>query len=542
MVVATFCAVPISTTHAIVGGVVGFAVIERGLHGIYAGELGTIVASWFASPLLGGACAYGIFWCVDTALSSAVHPIDVGIDSVLHTHNLTHRVHVIRRAINRLILQQPEPARAAFRRLWLVYFLCSFVLALYLVENAIAAQLRISAGVAVGVSLGIATMIAVSVQVVLHARRDRYIGSTAASASSTSIVEMDMMEPAHDQAIAMRIINPGADSASGAGAEAAAGHESGAALALPSITLSSTAASSRAGHGHSPINHVHTVHVAAASNQSVPKQLASTQVATPINSTDGTATRRPSRSSLRPVAAGAHSSSDRSRSGSNSDGDRPGHRGAGTSSDGLHGNYSRLIEPDGVDSTGPPVRASAQDPSTLLESPAGSSKGVLNDESDSTALLDRQSGHMRLDSAAAVGAWTVTGASRPIASNRGSISRSGSSDAAIISAGGAEDEVVEAGALLAGEEASDAGVAFEAMPENAIIRDAFSVLLVCSSALVGFAHGSNDVSHGIGPFSAIWSMYRSGDVYADRPIPEWIMLLGGAGTVCRLIHMWLPLL
>ena len=56
MLLATFCAMPVSTTHAIVGAVLGMTVIGAGASCVNWGYPGllTVVASWFASPLAAG--------------------------------------------------------------------------------------------------------------------------------------------------------------------------------------------------------------------------------------------------------------------------------------------------------------------------------------------------------------------------------------------------------------------------------------------------------------------------------------------------------
>jgi len=59
--VASFFGWPVSTTHTIVGAVIGFGLIYGGFGAIYWGELSSILASWFISPLLGGSLAYLIF-------------------------------------------------------------------------------------------------------------------------------------------------------------------------------------------------------------------------------------------------------------------------------------------------------------------------------------------------------------------------------------------------------------------------------------------------------------------------------------------------
>jgi len=49
---------PVSTTHSIVGAVVGFAVAGMGVDAVNWGKIGQIVASWAVSPLLGGTIAF----------------------------------------------------------------------------------------------------------------------------------------------------------------------------------------------------------------------------------------------------------------------------------------------------------------------------------------------------------------------------------------------------------------------------------------------------------------------------------------------------
>ncbi len=49
---------PVSTTHSIVGAVVGFAMAGIGFDAVEWGKIGQIVASWVVSPLLGGTIAF----------------------------------------------------------------------------------------------------------------------------------------------------------------------------------------------------------------------------------------------------------------------------------------------------------------------------------------------------------------------------------------------------------------------------------------------------------------------------------------------------
>jgi len=54
---ATALSMPVSTTHSIVGAVIGFGLVEFGADGLDWGEVIKIVISWFASPLISGIVA-----------------------------------------------------------------------------------------------------------------------------------------------------------------------------------------------------------------------------------------------------------------------------------------------------------------------------------------------------------------------------------------------------------------------------------------------------------------------------------------------------
>lgn len=57
----------------------------------------------------------------------------------------------------------------------------------------------------------------------------------------------------------------------------------------------------------------------------------------------------------------------------------------------------------------------------------------------------------------------------------------------------------------------------------------FKVLQVVTACLLAFSHGSNDVSNAIGPFAAMYSMWRNASVGTLVAIPIWVLVLGGAG-------------
>ena len=52
---------PVSTTHSIVGAVVGFGFIAGGADAVNWGKVGFVAMSWIVSPVLGGLMAYGVF-------------------------------------------------------------------------------------------------------------------------------------------------------------------------------------------------------------------------------------------------------------------------------------------------------------------------------------------------------------------------------------------------------------------------------------------------------------------------------------------------
>ena len=52
---------PVSTTHSIVGAIVGFAAVGIGIEAVQWGQVGAIVSSWVVSPLVAGTIAYLIY-------------------------------------------------------------------------------------------------------------------------------------------------------------------------------------------------------------------------------------------------------------------------------------------------------------------------------------------------------------------------------------------------------------------------------------------------------------------------------------------------
>ncbi len=61
LMVASYLRWPVSTTHSIVGAVVGFGCVSVGLANVDWAQIGLITAGWIVSPLLSGAIAYTLF-------------------------------------------------------------------------------------------------------------------------------------------------------------------------------------------------------------------------------------------------------------------------------------------------------------------------------------------------------------------------------------------------------------------------------------------------------------------------------------------------
>ena len=66
---------PVSTTHSIVGAIIGFAVVGISFDSVMWGQVGSIASSWVVSPVFSGAIALGIFLSVEKLVLDTDDPL-----------------------------------------------------------------------------------------------------------------------------------------------------------------------------------------------------------------------------------------------------------------------------------------------------------------------------------------------------------------------------------------------------------------------------------------------------------------------------------
>jgi len=75
LIIASYFGWPVSTTHSIVGAIVGFAAVGIGMDVVQWGKVGSIVASWVISPLLSGTMAFMLFTSVQKLILNTEDPL-----------------------------------------------------------------------------------------------------------------------------------------------------------------------------------------------------------------------------------------------------------------------------------------------------------------------------------------------------------------------------------------------------------------------------------------------------------------------------------
>jgi PiT family inorganic phosphate transporter len=125
---------PVSTTHSIVGAIVGFAAVGVGIDAVQWRQVGTIVLSWVVSPLTAGFIAYLIY-----------------------------------QSVQRLILRQDDPLAKAKRYVPVYIFFAAFTITLVTILKGLkhvglTISLRDSYILAIAIAAGIAVIGAVIIQ------------------------------------------------------------------------------------------------------------------------------------------------------------------------------------------------------------------------------------------------------------------------------------------------------------------------------------------------------------------------------------------
>ena len=75
LTVASWLGWPVSTTHSIIGAIVGFAIVGIGVEAVNWPKIGTIVLSWLVSPIVGGALSYFLMRSIQKLILDTEKPL-----------------------------------------------------------------------------------------------------------------------------------------------------------------------------------------------------------------------------------------------------------------------------------------------------------------------------------------------------------------------------------------------------------------------------------------------------------------------------------
>ena len=67
---------PVSTTHSIVGAIVGFAIVGIGIDAVSWDKITKVIASWIVSPLVGGSISFLLVMSIRKLISNTDTPLD----------------------------------------------------------------------------------------------------------------------------------------------------------------------------------------------------------------------------------------------------------------------------------------------------------------------------------------------------------------------------------------------------------------------------------------------------------------------------------
>ncbi len=76
LLIATHFGWPVSTTHSIVGAIVGFAAVGISVDAVHWGKVGTIVMSWVVSPITAGIISYALYRSVQALVLDTDKPFE----------------------------------------------------------------------------------------------------------------------------------------------------------------------------------------------------------------------------------------------------------------------------------------------------------------------------------------------------------------------------------------------------------------------------------------------------------------------------------
>ena len=76
LIIASFKGWPVSTTHSIVGAIVGFAAVGISYESVNWSQVSSIVTSWIVSPIMAGTISFIIFRSVQKLILNTLNPFD----------------------------------------------------------------------------------------------------------------------------------------------------------------------------------------------------------------------------------------------------------------------------------------------------------------------------------------------------------------------------------------------------------------------------------------------------------------------------------
>jgi len=76
LLVASYFGWPVSTTHSIVGAIIGFAVVAVGSEAVHWSKVSGIVGSWVVTPMLAGVLAYLFFMSAQRLIFDTENPLE----------------------------------------------------------------------------------------------------------------------------------------------------------------------------------------------------------------------------------------------------------------------------------------------------------------------------------------------------------------------------------------------------------------------------------------------------------------------------------